>query len=58
MLKTSKSYSLLNRKQTRQFNNALKAKRLRISKGILKKNTAARKVSRLNSLVKKLNTSA
>lgn len=37
MLKTSKSYSLLNRKQTRQFNNALKAKRLRISKGILKK---------------------
>ena len=29
-----------------------------VSKGILKKNTAARKVSRLNSLVKKLNTSA
>ena len=37
MLKNANSYSLLNRKQTKQFKSALKAKRLKISKGIIKK---------------------
>lgn len=45
-------------KATEAFKVANKEIHSFVSKGILKKNTAARKVSRLNSIVKKLSKSA